>query len=75
MTRVVYMSAEVERQEFAERAAKHFAEHATSATYGDVEPDTWFAVRWGLHNRAVLVFKLGDEQPVIYGDLIAEVSP
>lgn len=70
--RIVYMSDELERQAFADQAAKNFAEHPEYATFGDVEPDTWFAVRWGMHKRAVLVFKISDTQPVVYGDLIPQ---
>lgn len=72
MSRVVYMSDERERQAFAERAAAKFAADPKLRTYtdGDVEPDAWFAVRWGLHDRAVMVFKIGDVPPVVYGDLV-----
>lgn len=72
MSRVVYMSEERERQAFAERAAAKFSADAKLWTYtdADVEPDEWFAVRWGLHDRAVLVFKVGDVPPVVYADLV-----
>lgn len=72
MSRVVYMSDERERQAFAERAAAKFASDPAMTTYtdGDIEPDEWIALRWGLHDRAVLVFKVGDAAPVVYADLV-----
>lgn len=72
MGRVVYMSDERERQAFAELAAAKFAADPKLWTFtdGDVEAGEWFAVRWGLHDRAVMVFKLGDAPPVIYADLV-----
>ena len=76
MSRHVYIAAERERQDFAERAARHFKANPQHYTYADesLVPDAWFAVRWGLGDDCVLVFKVGDEEPVIYGELIAHVE-
>jgi hypothetical protein len=55
--------------DFIERATKNFNENPTHHTYGDIEPNSWFAVRWGLSDRAILVLKLHDEYtPFVVGD-------
>ena len=60
---------------FAERAAKHFAENPTHSSFGDVEPESLLALRWGLGDDCVLVVRLADEVPVIYAQLIREAQP
>ncbi len=72
----VYMSEEVARQAFAEKAARHFKANPQHWTYsdGDVCSGEWFAARWGMGNDCVLVFKIGDEDPIIYGGLVGSVE-
>lgn len=53
-----------ERLAFAKKAIAHFAEHPEHSTYGEADNDTWFAVRWGLHGKAVRVFRISTEFPV-----------
>lgn len=74
--RHVYMSDERERQAFAEKAARHFKSDRGCFTYtaDNIEPGAWFAVRWGMGEDCVLVFRVGDETPVIYGQLIRDVD-
>lgn len=76
MTRHVYMSHEVERQEFAEKAARHFKANPQhwSFSSGDITAGEWIALRWGLGDDCVLVFKVGDEEPIIYGGLVGSVE-
>ncbi|MCJ7409533.1 hypothetical protein LPQ06_28485, partial [Klebsiella pneumoniae] len=61
-----------ERMAFAERAAMHFADHPEHWTYADGNPEAGelLALRWGLLDRAVLVLRVSDEEPVIYADLV-----
>jgi hypothetical protein len=72
--RTICLPEERARGEFAERAAHHFAENPRHWSYSesmqDVQPGELLALRWGLHNRAVLVLKVADEVPVIYMDLV-----
>lgn len=71
--KLVYMSAERDRQGFAEKAAAYFADHPKihSFTDGEIEPGCWFALRWGCGDDCVLVFKLDEhETPILYQQLI-----
>ncbi|WP_396615535.1 hypothetical protein ACHZ97_14780 [Lysobacter soli] len=76
MTRHVFMEQEHERQAFAEQAARHFKANPQHWTYsaGEVVSGEWLALRWGLGDDCVLVFKVGDDEPVIYGQLIRHVE-
>lgn len=57
--------------DFGKRAAEHFIEHPEHSSFGDLEPETYLALRWGLHDRAILVLKLDpDFHPFVYGDCI-----
>jgi hypothetical protein len=69
--RVTTIEEERERQEFALAAAASFTEHPTHASYGKLEPGSWLALRWGLHDRAVMVLRLAaDFEPLVYADLV-----
>lgn len=47
-----------------------YSEHDGSITNPPLAGD-WFAMRWGLHDRAVMVFRISDEHaPIVYGDAI-----
>lgn len=59
------------RVEFAVKAAKHFAKNPEHSTFGDIGPDNWLAIRWGLGNDCVLVIKQHEtEVPVNYHQII-----
>ena len=63
------MSFETERQEFAKRAAACFAKDPRKWTYtdGDIREGCLFAMRFGLGNDCVVVFRLDPEyEPVNY---------
>jgi hypothetical protein len=71
----VYASEEDDQQQFARRAAEHFAAHPEHQTYTDEEIacDQWFAVRYGLGNDCVVVFKISDSvEPKNYMELVRE---
>ncbi len=72
--RVEYLSARQEQDRFAETAAAWFAAHPRGWTFSDGRIDgQLLALRWGSHNRAVLVCRVDDGfQPVIYADLVPE---
>lgn len=75
--RMVYASEEIERLEFARKAAQHFAENPGHNTYtdGEIEPGCLFGLRWGLSDDCVLVIKLHDyEAPVNYQNLVREYT-
>ena len=61
--------------EFARRAAKDFEEHPEHSSYGDLEPGSLLALRWGLGNDCVYVFKL-DEYfvPTNYMNIVGKGS-
>lgn len=59
--------------EFAEKAAAHFAAHPEHSTYteGEIISGCLFAVRWGLGDDCVLVFKLDENHvPTNYQNLV-----
>lgn len=71
--RVVFADQERDVIAFAERAALFFEEDPKHWTFtdDDVAGGELFAVRWGMHDRAVLVFRLDDGfEPRIFGDLV-----
>ena len=49
--------------EFVEEAAHHFEAHPDHTTYtrGDIEPGCLFALRWGMFEDCVVVFKLAED--------------
>lgn len=61
--------------DFTERATKAFEEHPEYLTFAENE-DTYLAIRWGMHDRAVLVISLSTEfkNAVIFGDKIDSLS-
>lgn len=62
-------SMDISTVSFAQEAKKYFLDHADVNTYtsGHVEPGCLFAVRWGLSNHTVLVFKLDDcFEPIVF---------
>ena len=66
---------DAEREAFAHDAARAFAENPQFSTFtrGDIEPGTWFAVRWGMNEDCVVVFKIDeDTPPANYMNLVRE---
>ena len=63
----LYMSEELERQTFALKAAKRFAQEPKCFTFtdGDIKPGVWFAVRWGLDEDGVVCFKISEDSPIV----------
>lgn len=66
----------IEEQEelldFIAEATAHFDFYPEYRTYtkGEILPECLFAVRWGLGDDCILVFKLGDMEPTIYQNCI-----
>jgi hypothetical protein len=58
--RSVRMSELDEELAFMKKAAEYFAAHPSKSSYGDIEPDTFLALRWGLGEDCVLVLKLAE---------------
>lgn len=72
---MVYMEEMDEVKEFAKRAAKKFADNNHLSTYTDdvIEPGCLFAVRWGLGNNCVVVFRLDEDfEPINFQELIRD---
>ncbi|MDP2659514.1 MAG: hypothetical protein Q8R28_02130, partial [Dehalococcoidia bacterium] len=61
---------------FAAEAALHFADHPEHHTYttGEIGPGGLLALRWGLGADCVLVLRLTDEPPLLFGNTI-DMSP
>ena len=71
--RGIHLAEELSRIEFAQRAAKAFAEHPQYMTFGDVEKGGYLALRWGLGGDCVLVVKLDEfDEPVNFHQLIRD---
>lgn len=71
--RMVYIDEEYEVKEFAQKAAKYFADHDEHTTFtdSDIEAGCLFAMRYGFFNDCVVVFRLDDVfEPVNYQELI-----
>lgn len=60
-SRMTYIAHERALIDFAEKAARHFAANSNHSTYGDLEPDSYLAIRWGMGNDCVLVVKLDSD--------------
>ena len=61
--------------EFAKKAAESFSKGKNITTFtinGEIEGGELFAVRWGLDDDCVLIFRLGFEEPVIFKQFIKE---
>ena len=60
-------------KEDAKKAAEAFAanDELTTFTEDDIEDGGFFAVRWGLGEDCVMVFKI-DGDPIVYDQLISQ---
>ena len=73
--RLVCVSEDDEVRKFAKEAAKHFAIHEEHYTYtsGDIDAGCLFALRWGLGDDCVLIFRLDEDfEPTNYQQLIRQ---
>jgi hypothetical protein len=73
-----YLSEEIERQEFAKKAAKNFSEFPDHYTYAKDNPEKGglLALRWGADNDCVLVIKIDENfEPTIYQQIIGASAP
>lgn len=66
------LKEEQDLTEFTEKAIEWFKFHTEGKTYtrGHISPECLFAVRWGHGNDCVMVFRLGDMEPVVYQNCI-----
>jgi hypothetical protein len=76
----VYASDERARIAFAEEAARHFAANPAHWSYSNckpnaIQPGELLAMRWGMGDDCVLVLRVGDDEPVIYGQLVRQIEP
>lgn len=70
---MTHLSGELEVQEFAKSAAKCFTrdEKISAFTEDKVEAGCFFAVRWGLGNDCVVVFKLDEDfEPINFQQIV-----
>ncbi len=77
--RHTYLSNEQEQMAFAVEAARDFAANPKHWSYSNckpeaIQPGALLALRWGLGDDCVLVLRVGDDVPVIYGQLIRQVA-
>lgn len=62
---------ELEKIEFAKKAALDFEMHPDHSTCGSLEPGSYLAIRWGLGNDCVLVLKLDENfESINYQNLV-----
>ena len=72
IARATTVQEETDRMIFAQEAAEHFAKHPEHWTYSkdELASGVLLALRWGLGNDCVLVLRVADELPVIFGQII-----
>lgn len=61
------------RADFAERAGAWFSKNPKGWSFtddGETNPGDWIALRWGYGNDCVLVLRIGDDEPVVYGQAV-----
>ena len=76
MNKMTSITQEKNQLEFAEKAAEHFTKHPDHSSYGDLEPGSFIALRWGLGDDCVLVLKLDEYfQNVNYQQAIKKGDP
>ena len=70
-TRKLVKVEEIENElMFVRNTARHFNKHPEHYTFGEAEANTFFAVRWGLFDDCLLVFKIGGNEPKVYTDMV-----
>ncbi len=75
--KVTSIEDRTEEVEFVKKAAARFAEDPRMKSFGELNsfgeltPGSLLALRWGLHDRSVLVLHISESQdPVVYGDAV-----
>lgn len=69
--RVTSLEEQEELTTFVKKAAETFAERPDMASFGDLKPGTLLGLRWGIHDRAILVVRLSaDHDPIVFGDVV-----
>lgn len=71
----VSLGEEEEKQAFVKEAAAYFAKNEKKWSYaaGNIVAGCYFALRWGMDDNSVLLFKLDENlEPVIYGQAVRE---
>lgn len=71
--KIVYMSDDDEVRYFAKKAAMFFAKHEDYCTFtrGGIEAGELFAVKFGIDNDCVVVFRIDKNfEPINYQQLI-----
>lgn len=69
--RMINLVEQDEETAFARRAAIAFAKDSSMVTFGDLEPGSFLAMRWGLDDDCVVVLKLSDSfEPRNYMNII-----
>ena len=67
--------AKLDEAEFVKKAIKHFDDNPKNYSFGDLKEGTFFAMRFGLGDDCVLMFKLDDHfEPTVYGQVIKPVT-
>ncbi|MEN6544472.1 MAG: hypothetical protein ABFE07_00350 [Armatimonadia bacterium] len=73
--RTTTLGQEEEQQAFAKRAAEAFAANPSIDIFGNIEPGSFLALRWGLGDDCVLVVKLSEgHEPTNYQRLIKAIE-
>ncbi len=71
---IAYLEKRQEKDSFAERAAEHFANNQSHYTYGEIKSGEYFALRFGMGEDCVVVFRIDDETPVNYQNIIKRIK-
>jgi hypothetical protein len=75
MARMTTVQQDAEQAEFAVKAASHFAAHPEHSTFGDTEPGSYLALRWGMGEDCVKVVMLdNNHEPTVYQQIIKKVT-
>ncbi len=69
---MTYLEERQEKDLFAKRAAEHFANRPSNYTFtdGEIKSGEYFALRFGMGDDCVVVFRIDDETPVNYQNII-----
>lgn len=74
--RMTYVSQELDRVEFAKKAAEYFAKDPKNRSYGELTPGSLIGIRWGMGDDCVLVLKLDEDfEPVNFQQAVKHVEP
>jgi hypothetical protein len=73
---MTYLDERKEQDAFAERAAENFALHPEHWTFtdGDIAAGEYFALRFGMGGDCVVIFRIGEETPINYQNIIKRDS-